>query len=63
MAAKWLNKYLTMKPEVSKIFEDLEQYRDYCKFNFVKFDERDLYKSDAYRKFDRQRTRRERQNG
>jgi len=63
MAAKWLEKYLTMKPEVTKIFDDLEQYRDYCKFNFVKFDERDLYKSDAYRKFDRQRTRRERQNG
>ena len=63
MAAKWLEKYLTMKPEVTKIFDDLEQYRDYCKFNFVKFDERDLYKSDTYRKFDRQRTRRERQNG
>jgi hypothetical protein len=63
MAAKWLEKYLTMKPEVTKIFDDLEQYRDYCKFNFVKFDERDLYKSDAYRKFDRQRNRRERQNG
>lgn len=63
MAAKWLEKYLTMKPEVTKIFDDLEQYRDYCKFNFVKFDEKDLYKSDAYRKFDRQRNRRERQNG
>jgi hypothetical protein len=63
MAAKWLEKYLTMKPEVTKIFDDLEQYRDYCKFNFVKFDERDLYKSDAYRKFDRQRNRRERHNG
>ena len=60
MAAKWLEKYLTMKPEVTKIFDDLEQYRDYCKFNFVKFDEKDLYKSDAYRKFDRQRNRRER---
>ena len=63
MAAKWLEKYLTMKPEVTKIFDDLEQYRDYCKFNFVKFDEKDLYKSDSYRKFDRQRTRRERHNG
>ena len=55
MAAKWLKKYLTMKPEVSKIFEDLEQYREYCKFSFLKFDEKDLYKSDNYRKFDKQR--------
>ena len=63
MAAKWLEKYLTMKPEVAKIFDDLEQYRDYCAINYVKFDERDLYKSDVYRKFDRQRNRRERHNG
>jgi len=24
--AKWLDKYLVKKPEVNKIFEDLEQY-------------------------------------
>ncbi len=40
---KWLKKYLIMRPEVSKIFEDLEQYREFCvKYGHV-FEERDLY--------------------
>ena len=37
--SKWLDKYLTMKPEVTKIFEDLEQYREYCASYMLKFDE------------------------
>lgn len=52
---KYIEKYLKMKPEVSKIFEDLEAYKDYCRFNMLKYDERDLYRSDQYRKFDKQR--------
>ena len=55
MAEKWLEKYLRTKPEVTRIFDDLEDYKDYCRFNMLKFDEKDLYKSDQYRKFDRQR--------
>ena len=55
MAERWLEKYLTMKPDVKHIFEDLEQYKDYCRFNLLKFDERDLYRSEQYKKFDRQR--------
>jgi hypothetical protein len=43
MAKEWLNKYLRMKPEVRDIFEDLEQYRQFCcDFGHV-FDERHLY--------------------
>jgi hypothetical protein len=42
-----------MKPEVTKIFEDLEQYKDYCRYNMLKFDERDLYRSEQYRKFEK----------
>jgi hypothetical protein len=42
-------KYLVLKPEVSKIFDDLESYLDHCRFNMVKFDERDLYRSDEWR--------------
>jgi hypothetical protein len=62
--SKWLNKYLTMKPEVTKIFEDLEQYREYCASYMLKFDEKDLYRSEIYRKFDKQRNwqRRQQQN-
>jgi hypothetical protein len=52
---KWLEKYLRLKPEVNKIFDDLEGYKDYCKLNMLKFDERDLYRSDQYRKFDKHR--------
>jgi len=37
-------KHLGMKPEVKRIFEDLEKYHDYCRMHMCKFDERDLYR-------------------
>jgi hypothetical protein len=40
-----------MKKEIVKVFEDLEAWRDYCRFNGLKFDEADLYKSRAWREF------------
>ena len=43
MAAKWLKKYLTMKPEVNQIFDDLEKYREFCVQYGHPFDERHLY--------------------
>ena len=27
---KWLKKYLTMKPEVTQIYEDLEKLQEFC---------------------------------
>ena len=54
---KYIEKYLTMKNEVKRIFDDLEQYKDYCRFNMLKFDKRDLYRSDQYRRFDKYRAR------
>jgi len=48
---KWLNKYLTMKPEVSKIFDDLEAWHDHCRFEMIDFNPADLYKSKAYRDY------------
>jgi hypothetical protein len=48
---KWLTKYLTMKPEVSKIFDDLEAWHDHCRFEMINFDAKDLYKSQAYKDF------------
>ena len=50
---KWLEKYLRMKPEVNRLFDDLEAYKDYCCMNMLKFDERDLYRSEQYRKFEK----------
>jgi len=32
-------------PEVVKIFNDLDLYKDFCRHNGFKFDEKDLYKN------------------
>ena len=43
MSQNWLKKYLTMKPEVKKIFSDLEEYREFCvEYGYV-FNEAHLY--------------------
>ena len=34
-------------PPVNKIFDDLDKFRDYCRFEGKVFNEKDLYKSDA----------------
>ena len=61
---KWLNKYLTMKPEVTQIFNDLDAWLNYCRFNLAKYDEADLYKSLDYRAWqDKRRRKEQRRNG
>ena len=50
---KWLDKYLTMKPEVKKIFTDLEAWHDHCRLEMVGFDPADLYKSKGYKDWQR----------
>ena len=50
---KWLAKYLTMKPEVSKIFNDLETWHDHCRFEMIDYNPADLYKSKAYKDWQR----------
>lgn len=39
----WLKKYLTMKPEVTKVFNDLEEFHDFCRFEMLPFNEANLY--------------------
>ena len=39
----WIKKYLRMKPEVTKIFEDLEEYRGFCVSRGHVYNEADLY--------------------
>ena len=34
-------------PPVNKVFDDLDKFRDYCRFEGKVFNEADLYKSDA----------------
>ena len=35
-------------PPVNKIFDDLDKFRDYCRFEGKPFDEADLYKKDSW---------------
>ena len=44
-------KTLRMKPEVTKIFDDLDAWLDYCRFNLIAFNPSDLYRSPEYRRF------------
>ena len=50
---KWLAKYLTMKPEVKKLFEDLEAWHDHCRLEMINFDAKDLYRSKEYKDWQR----------
>lgn len=35
-------------PPANQIFDDLDQYRDWCRYEGKKFNEADLYKNDSY---------------
>ena len=56
MAAKWLKKYLTMKSEVTQIFDELDKYREFCVQYGYPYDERHLYNNNTpWGEFDRAR--------
>lgn len=57
----YIQKTLVMTNEVSKIFDDLDEWRDHCRFNLMRFDERDLYKSKEYKEWQREKSKAERQ--
>ena len=46
-----IQKTLKMKPEVTKVFDDLDRWLDYCRFNLLNYDEKDMYRSPEYRRF------------
>ena len=52
-----------MKPEVSKIFDDLDAWLDHCRFNLLPFNPADLYRSQEYRNFSRYSNGGERRTG
>jgi hypothetical protein len=57
----WLAKYLTMKPDVVRVFDDLDRYLDFCRFELRDFNPAHLYDktNDNYRAYlDSQRPRR-----
>lgn len=55
MAQKNYKRFFGMKPEVRDIFQELELYLEYCKDNMLRYDERDIYKSDQWKRFDKER--------
>jgi hypothetical protein len=48
-----------MKPEVTQIYNDLDAWKNYCRFHMIKYDEADLYKSPVYREWQERRKKRE----
>ena len=40
-----------MKPEVTRIFDDLDAWLDHCRFNLLPFSPSDMYRSNDYRRF------------
>jgi len=50
----YITKTLKMKPEVTKIFDDLDAWLDHCRFNLLPFRPSDMYKSFDYRNFQRE---------
>ena len=58
----WLNKYLTMKPDTERVFDDLDSYLDFCRFELRDFNPAHLYdkSNQNYRAFlDSQRPRKD----
>mgnify|MGYP006292731847 CR=1 FL=1 len=47
----YIQKTIRLKPEVEKIFNDLDAWLDYCRFNLLPYNPADLYKSPAYKQF------------
>ena len=47
----YITKTLQMKPEVTKIYNDLDRWLDHCRFNLLPYNPADLYRSPEYRKF------------
>lgn len=40
--------YFESRPDIVKIFKDLEAFHDFCRFEMIKFDEADLYNRSSF---------------
>jgi hypothetical protein len=50
----YIQKTLKLKPEVAKIFDDLDAWLDHCRLNLLNYNPADLYRSKEYKDFQRQ---------
>ena len=53
----YIQKTLVMKPEVTRIFDDLEEWLDHCRFNLLPFEPKDLYRSKEYKEWQREKAK------
>jgi hypothetical protein len=56
----YIQKTLVMKPEVSKIFDDLEEWHNHCRMELINFDPVHLYKSREYKEWQREKNKQSR---
>jgi hypothetical protein len=52
----YITKTLRLKPEVTKIFDDLDKWLDHCRINLIDFNPADLYRSKEYRDWQRKQS-------
>ena len=53
----FITRTLVMKPEVTKIFDDLDAWLDHCRFEMIDFNPAHLYKSKEYKEWAKNRER------
>ena len=53
----YIQKTLVMKPEVNKLFDDLEEWLDHCRMELIPFNPADLYKSREYKEWQREKNK------
>jgi hypothetical protein len=53
----YIQKTLVMKPEVNKLFDDLEEWLDHCRMELINFNPADLYKSREYKEWQREKNK------
>ena len=58
----YIQKTLVIKPEVTEIFNDLDEWLDHCRMNLINYDPYDLYKSKDYKLWKKEKEKTERYN-
>lgn len=58
----YIQKTLGMKPEVSKIYDDLDEWLDHCRMELINFDPKDLYKSKEYKAWAKERDKKDKKS-
>ena len=53
----YIQKTLVMKPEVIKLFDDLDEWLNHCRMELINFNPADLYKSREYKEWQREKNK------